>query len=399
MTQTTPRPLDGITVISLEHAIAAPFCTRQLADLGARVIKVERPGSGDFARGYDQRVDGLASHFVWTNRSKESLTLDLKQDAADGILGALLAKADVLVQNLAPGAAARMGLSFDALHARFPRLIVCDISGYGEGGPYEKKKAYDLLIQSEGGFLSVTGGPGENDMAKAGCSIADIAAGMYAYTGVLSALLLRDKTGVGSRIDVSMLESLVEWMGYPMYYAYEGAPPPPRAGASHSTIYPYGPFPTGGGGTIMLGLQNEREWALFCEKVLLDPALATDDRFNANFKRSDNREVLRQIIIDGFASLSLDEVVARLEDAQIANARVNDMHGVWQHPQLQARGCWREVDSPVGKLPSLLPPGRNAAFAPRMDAVPALGQHTQGILGELGFSPAEQASLAAGGVV
>lgn len=399
MTQTTPRPLDGITVISLEHAIAAPFCTRQLADLGARVIKVERPGSGDFARGYDQRVDGLASHFVWTNRSKESLTLDLKQDAADGILEALLAKADVLVQNLAPGAAARMGLSFDALHARFPRLIVCDISGYGEGGPYEKKKAYDLLIQSEGGFLSVTGGPGENDMAKAGCSIADIAAGMYAYTGVLSALLLRDKTGIGSRIDVSMLESLVEWMGYPMYYAYDGAPPPPRAGASHSTIYPYGPFPTGGGGTIMLGLQNEREWALFCEKVLLDPKLASDDRFNANFKRSDNREVLRQIIIDGFASLSLDEVVARLEDAQIANARVNDMHGVWQHPQLQARGCWREVDSPVGKLPSLLPPGRNAAFAPRMDAVPALGQHTQGILGELGFSPAEQASLAAGGVV
>ncbi|RRV46729.1 CaiB/BaiF CoA-transferase family protein [Pseudomonas sp. p106] len=399
MTQTTPRPLDGITVISLEHAIAAPFCTRQLADLGARVIKVERPGSGDFARGYDQRVDGLASHFVWTNRSKESLTLDLKQDAADGILEALLAKADVLVQNLAPGAAARMGLSFDALHGRFPRLIVCDISGYGEGGPYEKKKAYDLLIQSEGGFLSVTGGPGENDMAKAGCSIADIAAGMYAYTGVLSALLLRDKTGIGSRIDVSMLESLVEWMGYPMYYAYNGAPPPPRAGASHSTIYPYGPFPTGGGGTIMLGLQNEREWALFCEKVLLDPALASDDRFNANFKRSDNREVLRQIIIEGFASLSLDEVVARLEDAQIANARVNDMHGVWQHPQLQARGCWREVDSPAGKLPSLLPPGRNAAFAPRMDAVPALGQHTQGILGELGFSPAEQASLAAGGVV
>jgi len=399
MTQATPRPLDGITVVSLEHAIAAPFCTRQLADLGARVIKVERPGSGDFARGYDQRVDGLASHFVWTNRSKESLTLDLKQDAAGDILDALLAKADVLVQNLAPGAAARMGLSFDALHARFPRLIVCDISGYGEGGPYEKKKAYDLLIQSEGGFLSVTGGPGDNEMAKAGCSIADIAAGMYAYTGVLSALMLRDKTGVGSRIDVSMLESLVEWMGYPMYYAYDGAPPPPRAGASHSTIYPYGPFPTGGGGTLMLGLQNEREWALFCEKVLLDPALASDDRFSANFKRSENREVLRQIIIDGFADLSLDEVVARLEQAQIANARVNDMHGVWQHPQLQARDGWREVDSPVGKLPSLLPPGRNAAFTPRMDAVPALGQHTQDILAELGFSAHEQASLAAGGAV
>ena len=399
MTQATPRPLDGITVVSLEHAIAAPFCTRQLADLGARVIKVERPGSGDFARGYDQRVDGLASHFVWTNRSKESLTLDLKQEAAGDILDALLAKADVLVQNLAPGAAARMGLSFEALHARFPRLIVCDISGYGEGGPYEKKKAYDLLIQSEGGFLSVTGGPGDNEMAKAGCSIADIAAGMYAYTGVLSALMLRDKTGVGSRIDVSMLESLVEWMGYPMYYAYDGAPPPPRAGASHSTIYPYGPFPTGGGGTIMLGLQNEREWALFCEKVLLAPALASDDRFSANFKRSENREVLRQIIIDGFADLSLDEVVARLEQAQIANARVNDMHGVWQHPQLQARDGWREVDSPVGKLPSLLPPGRNAAFTPRMDAVPALGQHTQDILAELGFSAHEQASLATGGAV
>ncbi|QHG65758.1 CaiB/BaiF CoA transferase family protein [Pseudomonas putida] len=399
MTQTAPRPLDGITVVSLEHAIAAPFCTRQLADLGARVIKVERPGSGDFARGYDQRVDGLASHFVWTNRSKESLTLDLKQQAADGILDALLAKADVLVQNLAPGAAARMGLSFDALHQRFPRLIVCDISGYGAGGPYEKKKAYDLLIQSEGGFLSVTGGPSDEEMAKAGCSIADIAAGMYAYTGVLSALLLRDKTGLGSRIDVSMLESLVEWMGYPMYYAYNGAPPPPRAGSSHSTIYPYGPFPTGGGGTIMLGLQNEREWALFCEKVLLDPALASDDRFSANFKRSENREVLRQIIVERFAALSLDEVVARLDDAQIANARVNDMHGVWQHPQLQARDSWREVDSPAGKLPSLLPPGRNAAFTPRMDAVPALGQHTVGILAELGLSAEQRASLAAGGVI
>lgn len=399
MTQTAPRPLDGITVISLEHAIAAPFCTRQLADLGARVIKIERPGSGDFARGYDQRVDGLASHFVWTNRSKESLTLDLKQPAASGILDALLAKADVLVQNLAPGAAARMGLSFQSLHQRNPRLIVCDISGYGAGGPYEKKKAYDLLIQSEGGFVSVTGGPGDEEMAKAGCSIADIAAGMYAYTGVLSALLLRDKTGLGSNIDVSMLESLVEWMGYPMYYAYNGAPPPARAGAAHSTIYPYGPFPTGGGGTIMLGLQNEREWALFCEKVLLDPALANDDRFSANFRRSENREVLRQIIVDGFASLSLDEVVARLEEAQIANARVNDMHGVWQHPQLKARDSWRAVDSPAGELPALLPPGRNAAFAPRMDAVPALGQHTQGILEELGFTADQQANLAAGGVV
>ncbi|MEG5262904.1 CaiB/BaiF CoA-transferase family protein [Pseudomonas sp. JDS28PS106] len=399
MNPSNPRPLDGITVISLEHAIAAPFCTRQLADLGARVIKIERPGSGDFARGYDQRVDGLASHFVWTNRSKESLTLDLKQADATAILDALIGRADVLVQNLAPGAAARMGLSFETLHERYPRLIVCDISGYGEGGPYERKKAYDLLIQSEGGFLSVTGGPGEQEMAKAGCSIADIAAGMYAYTGVLSALLLRDKTGVGSRIDVSMLESLVEWMGYPMYYAYNGAPPPPRAGASHSTIYPYGPFPVGDGGTVMLGLQNEREWTAFCEKVLLDPALATDERFSANFKRSENRDELRRIIVESFARLNVDEVVKRLEDAQIANARVNDMQGVWNHPQLQARDRWREVGSPSGPLPSMLPPGRNAAFTPRMDGVPALGQHTGSILSELGLTADEQSRLAAAGVV
>ncbi|VVN82297.1 CaiB/BaiF CoA transferase family protein [Pseudomonas fluorescens] len=394
-----PRPLDGITVVSLEHAIAAPFCTRQLADLGARVIKVERPGSGDFARGYDERVRGLASHFVWTNRSKESLTLDLKQDEAGAILDGLLGQADVLVQNLAPGAASRMGLSFEALHERFPRLIVCDISGYGEGGPYEKKKAYDLLIQSEGGFLSVTGGPGEDDRAKAGCSIADIAAGMYAYSGILSALLLRDKTGEGSRIDVSMLESLVEWMGYPMYYAFDGAPPPPRAGASHSTIYPYGPFPAGDGGTIMLGLQNEREWAAFCDKVLLTPTLAVDERFSANFTRSANRDALRQIIVDSFSTLTVEQVSARLEQAQIANARVNDMQGVWDHPQLKARDSWREIDSPAGKLPSLLPPARNAAFEPRMDGVPGLGEHSAAILAGLGLSPEAVEQLQARGVV
>ena len=380
-----PRPLDGITVISLEHAIAAPFCTRQLADLGARVIKIERPGSGDFARDYDGRVNGLASHFVWTNRSKESLTLNVKQQQAADVLDKLLATADVLVQNLAPGAAERMGLSFATLHERFPRLIVCDISGYGEGGPYEQKKAYDLLIQSEGGFLSVTGGPDEHDMAKAGCSIADIAAGMYAYTGVLSALLLRDKTGEGSRIDVSMLESLVEWMNYPMYYAFNGAAPPPRAGAAHATIYPYGPFPAGDGGTVMLGLQNEREWQQFCNKVLLQPELADDIRFNANARRSDNRAELRAIIIEAFARMSADEVIARLDAASIANAHVNDMAGVWAHPQLKARDRWREVDSPAGKLPALLPPGRNLAFEPRMDPVPHLGEHTDSLLNELGY--------------
>lgn len=382
---TKPRPLDGITVVSLEHAIAAPFCTRQLADLGARVIKVERPGSGDFARDYDERVNGLASHFVWTNRSKESLTLNVKQDEAGQVLDKLLSTADVLVQNLAPGAAQRMGLSFADLHERFPRLIVCDISGYGEGGPYEQKKAYDLLIQSEGGFLSVTGGPGENEMAKAGCSIADIAAGMYAYTGVLSALLLRDKTGEGSRVDVSMLESLVEWMGYPLYYAYEGAPPPPRAGAAHATIYPYGPFPTGDGGTVMLGLQNEREWQQFCDKVLLRPDLARDSRFNANARRSENRAELRALIVETFAHMTAEQVITRLDSGLIANAHVNDMAGVWAHPQLQARDRWREVDSPSGKLAALLPPGRNTAFEPRMDPVPGLGEHTDSVLAELGY--------------
>ncbi|ANH98912.1 CoA-transferase [Pseudomonas koreensis] len=393
------RPLDGVTVVSLEHAIAAPFCTRQLADLGARVIKVERPGTGDFARGYDQRVNGLASHFVWTNRSKESLTLDLKQDSATEVLDSLLATADVLVQNLAPGAAARMGLSFEALHQRFPRLIVCDISGYGAGGPYEKKKAYDLLIQSEGGFLSVTGGPGEDEMAKAGCSIADIAAGMYAYTGILSALLLRGRTGEGSHLDVSMLESLVEWMNYPMYYAYDGSPPPPRAGAAHATIYPYGPFPIGDGTTVMLGLQNEREWQLFCDKVLLTPELTKDERFSANFKRVENRQALRALIVESFSTLNFDAVFDRLEHAQIANARVNDMQGVWDHPQLQARDRWREVETSAGTVPSLIPPGSNSAFEPRMDAVPGLGQHTEQVLRELGLDTDRIEQMRAAGAI
>ncbi|WP_110668215.1 CaiB/BaiF CoA transferase family protein [Salinicola halophilus] len=399
MTGQAPRPLDGITVVSLEHAIAAPFCTRQLADQGARVIKIERPGVGDFARGYDERVNGLASHFVWTNRSKESLTLDLKHADARPVLDTLLGEADVLVQNLAPGAAARMGLDFDSLHARYPRLIVCDISGYGEGGPYATKKAYDLLIQSEAGFLSVTGGPEPEAMAKAGCSVADIAAGMYAYSNILSALLLRGRTGEGSGIDVSMLESLVEWMGYPMYYAFDGAPPPPRAGASHSTIYPYGPFATGDGGTVMLGLQNEREWALFCEGVLEMPRLATDDRFDANFKRSANRDALREIILGVFGELTADGVIARLDAAQIANAHVNDMTGVWHHAQLAARDGWREVDTPSGRVPALVPPGRSSAYAPRMDAVPALGEHSEAILEALGYDAATVAHLRENGTI
>ena len=340
------RPLDGITVVSLEHAIAAPFCTRQLADLGARVIKVERPGAGDFARAYDGRVKGQASHFVWTNRSKESLTLDLKQPGALAALKTLLGQADVLVQNLAPGASARMGLGYAALSTIHPGLIVCDISGYGEDGPYRDKKAYDLLIQSEAGFLSITGTP--ESPSKAGNSVADIAAGMYAYTNILSALLLRGRTGRGSHIDVSMLESLSEWMGYPLYYAYDGATPPPRTAAAHASIYPYGPFAAGDGGTVMLGLQNEREWKAFCEVVLLDAALAVDARFDSNARRSEHREALKAIILELFGKLSTEQVVARLDEAQIANARMNDMAGLWAHPQLQARQRWQTVGSPAG---------------------------------------------------
>ena len=391
------RPLDGITVVSLEHAIAAPFCTRQLADLGARVIKVERPGTGDFARAYDSRVKGLASHFVWTNRSKESLTLDLKQPGALAALKTLLGQADVLVQNLAPGAAARMGLGYDALSPAHPGLIVCDISGYGDNGPYRDKKAYDLLIQSEAGFLSVTGTP--ESPSKAGNSVADIAAGMYAYTNILSALLLRAKTGKGSHIDVSMLESLSEWMSYPLYYAFDGAPPPPRTAAAHASIYPYGPFVAGDGATVMLGLQNEREWKAFCEVVLQDATLATDPRFDSNAQRNEHREALKALILDLFGKLTAEQVVARLDEAQIANARMNDMAGLWAHPQLQARQRWHTVGSPAGDIPAMLPPGRNNAFDYRMDPVPAVGQHTEAILRELGQTETEVAALRASGAI
>jgi itaconate CoA-transferase len=376
------RPLDGITVVTLEHAIAAPFCTRQLADLGARVIKIERPGSGDFARGYDERVRGLASHFVWINRSKESLALDLKHPDAANILSKLLERADVLVQNLAPGASARMGLSYEALKGRHPRLIVCDISGYGDGGPYRDKKAYDLLIQSESGFLSITGTPGEP--SKAGNSIADISAGMYAYSNILAALIARGRTGRGSRIDISLLETMVEWMGYPLYYAFDGALPPPRTGAAHATIYPYGPFPAGDGKVVMLGLQNEREWREFCEKVLRQPQLAQDPRFSSNSRRVAAREALRAVIVDAFSELAADQLVARLDEARIANARVNEMHEVWSHAQLAARGRWTEVDTPAGRVPALLPPGLPDGVQARMDPVPGVGQHTESLLSEFG---------------
>ena len=391
------RPLDGITVVSLEHAIAAPFCTRQLADLGARVIKVERPGGGDFARGYDTQVDGLCSHFVWVNRSKESLTLDLKQPSAIAALKTLLKTADVLVQNLAPGAAARMGLTAEILQKDNPKLILCDISGYGSDGPYRDKKAYDLLIQSEAGFLSITGTP-ENP-SKAGNSIADIAAGMYAYTNILAALLQRGKTGKGSVIDISMLESLTEWMSFPLYYAYKGAEPPPRNGASHATIYPYGPFKAGDGKTVMLGLQNEREWVQFCETVIENPALAQDERFDRNFKRNEKRTELLEIIDACFSKLTSEQLIARLEKAQIANAHLNDMEGLWKHEQLKARNRWTEVDTPNGAIAALLPPGLNSSYDYRMDPIPAVGDHTDSILKELGLDETDIASMRASGAI
>ncbi len=391
------RPLDGITVVALEHVIAAPFCTRQLADLGARIIKIERPGGGDFARGYDTQVEGLSSHFVWVNRSKESLTLDLKQDSAMAILKSLLKTADVFIQNLAPGAASRMGLSPEILQKENPGLITCAISGYGNDGPYRDKKAYDLLIQSEAGFLSITGTP--ETPSKAGNSIADIAAGMYAYTNILAALLQRGKTGKGSVIDISMLEALSEWMSFPMYYAYKGAEPPPRNGASHATIYPYGPFKAGDGKTVMLGLQNEREWVQFCEIVLENPALAQDERFDRNFKRNEKRAELLEIIDACFCKLSSEQLIARLEKAQIANAHLNDMAGLWKHEQLKARNRWTEVDTPNGSIAALLPPGLNDSYDYRMDAIPAVGQHTDAILKELGMSESEIASMRANGAI
>ena len=383
-------PLEGITVVSLEHAIAAPFATRQLADLGARVIKVERPVVGDFARNYDQRVNGLASHFVWVNRSKESLTLDLKQPEGADILHKLLTEADVLVQNLAPGAAARMGLSYADLQAINPRLIVCNISGYGNGGPYQDRKAYDLLIQAEAGFISTTGTT-ENP-SKAGISIADIAAGMYAYTNILAALIQRGKSGKGCNIDVSMLEAMTEWMGFPLYYAYDGAAPPDRAGASHATIFPYGPFVAGDGNTVLFGLQNEREWQSFCKLVLQDPDLVTDHRFTTNSLRLKNKKTLTDCIVAGFSHLTAQQVIERLESAGIANSQMRDMAKVWTHPQLKYRERWRQVKTSTGSVPALIPPG-GIGPEPRMDPVPALGEHTSSILTELDYTPEQITAL------
>ena len=386
-TRSTPSatnlPLSGTLVVSLEQAIAGPFCTRQLADLGARVIKVERPGRGDFNRYHDKRVKGQCSHFVWTNRSKESLALDLKQSKDLSILKKVVARADVLVQNLTPAATERMGLGYETLKHEHPGLIVCDISGYGSTGPYRDKKAYDLLIQAESGFLSVTGSPGMP--AKSGVSIADIAAGTTAFNNILAALLQRHRTGKGCRLDVSMLESMAEWMSFPLYYAYEGGSSPALAGAEHASIYPYGPFQTGENGTVMLGMQNEREWGLFCNQVLEKPELLRDERFSTTELRSKNRKELKQIIEKAFAAFSADETLERLQNAGIANARLNDMPGLWNHPQLKTRDRWTEVDTPNGKITALKPAGAAEGMGVRMDPIPSVGEHNEAILKEFGI--------------
>ena len=386
------QPLAGITVVSLEVAVAAPFASRQLADLGARVIKVERPDGGDFARKYDQRARGLSSHFVWTNRSKESLTLNLKSEAGAQILEQLLAKADVFLHNLGPGAVDRLGFAAGRLRSDYPRLIICAVSGYGASGPYRDKRAYDLLIQAEAGLLSITGTA--DTPSKAGISVADIAAGMYAFSGILTALLARTQTAMGSTIEVSMLEALGEWMGYPAYYAMGGAPPT-RDGASHAAIAPYGPFAAADGAVIMLGIQNEVEWRRFCEVVLERPALAEDERFRGNGQRVANRPALHPIIASIFGRLKREEIVSRLDDAKIANAEMRTMAQFLDHPQLAARERWREVDSPAGSLPALLPPATISGVEPLFGPIPALGEHTEEILAELGYDSAGIAQLRA----
>lgn len=377
------QPLSGVTVVGLEQAVAAPFATRQLADLGARVIKIERPDGGDFARSYDATVKGLSSYFVWLNRTKESLTLDVKTPEGADILARLLDRADVFVQNLAPGAADRLGTSAAALSARYPRLIVCTVSGYGNGGPYAGKKAYDLLVQSEVGLISITGT--EAQPAKVGISVADIAAGMYAYSGILAALLARTTTGRGTSIEVSLFDALGEWMQHAAYYTSYGGMPPPRSGASHASIAPYGPFRAGDGDQVYLGIQNAREWSRFCVEVLADPSLATDDRFATNPLRVQHRDALQVIVERAFAPLAVTDVVARLDRAGVAWARLNTVAAFVDHPQLAAREAWRDIGSPAGPLRALVPPVRMAGVEPAMGDVPGLGQHTDAILRELGI--------------
>jgi len=386
------RPLEGIKVVALEQVIAGPFATRQLAELGARVIKIERPEGGDAARAYDRTVKGMSSHFVWTNRGKESLTLDVKHPAAQTVLQKLLADADVFVQNLAPGAVERLGLGAAALRERKPSLVWCGISGYGPSGPYAAKKAYDLLVQCEAGLLSITGTA--DTPCKAGIPVADIAAGMYAFSAILAALLRRERSGEGATIDITMFEALGEWMGFPAYFTAYGGTPPPRSGAHHATIAPYGPFQAGDGGAVFLSVQNEREFARFCEHVLGDKRLAMDARFASSPARLANRQALHEQIERVFRTLTTTEVIERLDAADIANARLNRMEDFWRHGQLLARERWTSVPSPAGPIDALKPPFNLSGFEAKMNGVPALGEHTRTVLAELGYSAAEIEKLA-----
>ena len=386
-----------MTVVALEQAVAAPFATRQLAELGARVVKIERPGAGDFARAYDENIRGMSAYFVWLNRGKQSLTLDLKQPAGGEIMRRLLAKADIFIQNLAPGATDRLGLSATALASDFPQLIVCDVSGYGDSGPYRDKKAYDLLIQSEAGLLSITGTP--EQPSKTGISVADICTGMYAYSGILTALLQRGRTGKGSRVEVAMFEALCEWMIQPLLYAHFSGKEIQRTGADHASIVPYGRFTAADGKDVMMGIQNEREWAQFCDQVLGRPDLAHDVRFNSNSRRLANREELLALVREVFGSMSAAELVERLDRANIANARMNAVEEVWAHPQLAARGRWTQMGSPVGPVPVLRPPVTHADFEPEIGSVPTVGEHTGPILDELGYCAAEVEQFRAAAIV
>jgi crotonobetainyl-CoA:carnitine CoA-transferase CaiB-like acyl-CoA transferase len=394
---TTDAPLAGITVVSLEQAVAAPYATRQLADLGARVVKIERPQGGDFARGYDRAVHGESSYFVWLNRGKESLTLDLKEPEGRRVVHELLDDADVLVQNLGPGAAARMGLDADTVTREHPRVITATISGYGQDGPWRNRKAYDLLVQAEAGLLSVSGSPAE--VARTGVSIADIAAGMFTYSGVLTALYVRATTGVTRPVSVSLFDALVEWMSQPLYYGHYGAAPPARTGARHPTIAPYGPFTAGDGVTVLLAVQNPPEWQRLCEIVLERPDLVTDARFATNPDRVAHREELESVITAAAARLSGDDLEQLLDRAGVAHARMNDVEQLWHHPVLSGRERWHQVRTPGGPAGALPPPASLADVHPEMGDVPALGAHSRKILTELGYSTSQIDELVAAGVV
>lgn len=384
-------PLSGITVVSLEQAVAAPLATRHLADWGARIIKVERPGSGDFARAYDTTVKGQASHFVWLNRSKESLSLDLKHPLALQALKALIGRADIFVQNLAPGAAERLGLGSAALRQENPRLITCSISGYGSSGPYRDKKAYDLLVQAETGVISVTGT--EETPSKVGISVADIACGMYAYSGILTALFARERTGEGAALEVSLFDALAEWMGYPAYYGGYGGTQPARTGASHAAIAPYGPFAAGDGRQVYLAIQNDREWVNFCSTVLVQPELTGDPRFVSNAARVRHRDEMRAVIERAFATRTAEQVVELLDGADIANGQMRTVAQFLEHPQLQARNRFRDIPTPGGDIWALLPPVTIEGVEPHLSGIPAVGQHTDALLTEAGLTAGQIAKL------